>query len=217
MPIVSRPAKIHATTNNGVRSSFLPSDLFSREYRVSTQTYTSPHVVTYSEDDRPSWSWRRINIKLILFNLFVMPLLGLLYWQINSIGLRLAIPQLGAKLHKFVLFTWMRRYQGWKEFDWANIGAIAQLAVVWAATLLLMRVFVYGTIPGKPINEQFVRRFILIAGTILLVWDATMFYKGISDYGWMGGNGGVTTVIVTIGWMTALLILAFIETMLQRH
>ena len=184
---------------------------------MSTQTYTSPHVVDYSDDDRPSWSFSRINFKLILFNQFVLPLLGLLYWQINSIGLRLAIPQLGAKLHKFVLFTWMRRYQGWKEFDWANLGAIAQLAVVWAATVLMMRVFVYGTIPGKPINEQFVRRFILIAGTILLVWDATMFYKGISDFGWLGGNGGVTTVIVTIGWMTALLILAFIETMLQRH
>ena len=213
MPIVSRAATTNRTSINGI-VSFLPSiRLLPKEHCVSTL----PHVVTYSDDEPQPWSWTHINIKLILFNLLVLPILALLYWQINSIGLRLAIPQLGAKLHKFVLFTWMRRYQGWKEFDWANMGAIAQLAVVWAATVLLMRVFVYGTIPGKPINEQFVRRFILISGTILLVWDATMFYKGISDFGWLGGNGGITTVIVTIGWMTALLTLAFIETMLQRH
>ena len=164
------------------------------------------------------WSWRDINLKLICFNLFVLPLLALLYWEINSIGLRLSMAELGVKLHKFVLFTWMRRYQGWKEFDWANLGALAQLAIVWATTVFLMRILVYGTIPGKrAINEQFVRRFIIISATILLIWDSVMFYTGISDTGWLGGSGGIRTVIVTVGWMTALLTLAFIETMLQRH
>jgi hypothetical protein len=160
------------------------------------------------------------SLKSFLFSAFILPVLGLIYWHVNSIGLRMTIPPLAANLYTFFLFAPLADYEGWRDLDYGNVAALFQLSVVWAFTVLMLRIFVYREIPaikGTQMNEQFVRRFIITVGLVLLVWDAAMFYRGICDYGGFGENEvEVMPVIATAGYTTAILAVGFLHLILKH-
>jgi hypothetical protein len=131
----------------------------AQEYWASTKA----HRVSFLDWIASIFQWLVRNFKLILFNLIVLPILGLVYWSVNSVGLRLSTSALGVKLHRLPLpgFSVLRHYHGWRDIDLANVFAILQLGLVWVAAVLVMHVMVYGGFRLRNINEEFVRKFVL--------------------------------------------------------
>lgn len=163
--------------------------------------------------------WLTRNFKLILFNLMVLPILALVYWTINSVGLRLSAPALGVKLYRIPLpgFSTMRHYHGWREIDLANVFAIIQLGLVWVAAVMVMHVMLYGGSRLRSMNEEFVCNFVLSVGIVLLLGDTVLFYIGVGETGGLLSTGGVslTQIVITIVYTGILLFVAFLHCLLE--
>jgi hypothetical protein len=178
-----------------------------------------PHVATAVNRAADAAQGVARHWKVIGFNLLVLPALVIIYWTINSIGLRLTFPVLSFKVYKIPGFAVLRMYQGWKDLDLANVTAMGLLFFVWLFAVLMMHIFVYGGFRRARVNERFVNSFIATAGMVLVIIDAVMFYNGMNEQGSVFGNGEISVmqVVLTIGYSTALLGVAFVHTLLENH
>jgi hypothetical protein len=178
-----------------------------------------PHVTAAIDHSVSFFEWLLLNWKLVVFNLVVLPVLGIIYWTINSIGLRLTIPALAFKVSKVPGFSALRHYHGWRDLDLAHVAALGLLALVWVFTLLMFHVFMYGGFRRNNANESFVHGFVLTIGAVLVIVDAVMFYNGIGEQGSFFSNDGVSSmqIVLTIAYSATLLAVAFLHTLLENR
>ena len=162
--------------------------------------------------------WVSARWRIIAFNLAVLPVLGLIYFNVNSIGLRLTIPALALKLHRVGLPS-LRHYHWWRDLDLANVAALGMLILVWVFALFLMRLLLLGRCHVQGVNEPLTRAFVLTAGSVLLIADAVMFYHGIGEQAGLfgGGKASWTQIVLTVAYSTALLAVAFLHVLLEQR
>ena len=158
------------------------------------------------------------NWKLVVFNVVALPVLGIIYWTINSIGLRLTIPILATKVYKIPGLSVLRHYRDWRELDLANVTAIVLLLLVWEFSLRMFRLFMRGSVGLENVNEQFANSFIPIVGIVLVIIDAVMFYNGIGEQaGFLTGDGmSLMQVMLTLAYSAAILAVAFLHTVYEN-
>jgi hypothetical protein len=193
----------------------------SQEFEIDRQWWAAgkPGVSAVLAQLGSTFQWLAGHWKVVAINLFALPILGLIYWTINSIGVRLTFPVMAAKVYRVPGFGFLRHYYGWQDLDLANIMALGLLAFVWALTVLMMHIFLYGSFCREDVNEQFVNKFIPVAGLVLVIFDAVMFCNGIGEQSGILGNDGVSPmqIVLTIGYSTAMLTLAFFHAYLENH
>jgi len=163
--------------------------------------------------------WLAQNWKLVLFNLGALTFLGLIYWTVNSIGLRLAFTSMAFKLYKVPGLSSLRHYHGWRDLDLANVAAMVLLFLVWVFTVLMFHIFMYGGFRMKSINAWFVNMFIPVAGLVLVIVDALIFYHGVGEQTGLFNDGGVslTQIIMTVAYSSVILAVAFLHCLLENR
>lgn len=161
------------------------------------------------------FEWVASHFKVIVFNLAVLPGLGLIYWTVNSVGLRLSVPVLATKLYKLPLphFSRLGNYHGLRDLDLANIAALGMLVLVWIFTVLILHIVVRGGLKIGKINPDFTAKFVLTVGFILIVVDAATFFHGIGEQAGLLSGGGVSLmqILLTIAYTTVIFALAFLH------
>ncbi len=162
----------------------------------------------------------RFRMKAFLFNCLVLPVLGLLYIKVNSMGLRISLPLLSERLHKFFLFSFLGNFVGYRDLDWAYPAALFQMVIVWIFSQYMLEAYLFGTISAIAHlkgNEQFARRFVVAIGAILLLWDMAMFNVGISDTSLFGTGFSPIAIICTLGYTAGLLGAAFLHVVFKNQ
>lgn len=156
-----------------------------------------PDPVTYpmEEHRKPPW---RLNIKLIIYNLVVMPVVGVVVWNVNAKGIQ-TLPGLSLKLSRaFPGFASMSRYEYWRDLTIAHPMAILMLFFVWMSTLFLVRTMFFGFRPRQLMNAERSLRIITCVSVVFVLADVWLFYRGVSEQGFFGSNGTFTGFLATV-------------------
>jgi hypothetical protein len=162
---------------------------------------------------------KNFNAKLILFNLLVIPVLGLTYWVVNSQGLRVSIAPLGLKLYRIPLpvFSFLERVKNLRDLDLAHVMAMFMLVAVWFLSKAIVEVYLFGVPTDGRFNERKHIRFLCCLSAMVIICDIAMFYRGIADQGgFLEADSGATPVIATIGYTGLLAFVAYFHVMLKR-
>ena len=165
------------------------------------------------------YHWLARNRKLVAVNLFALPVLGLIYWTINSIGLRLTVSGFTTKLYRIPGLSALRHYHGGRDLDLANVAALGMLILVWIFTVLTMHIFMRGGFHFSTLNERFVNGFVVAAGLVLLIADATMFTFGVAEQSsyLRSASLSLPQIILAVTYATALLCVAFLHVLSENH
>lgn len=156
----------------------------------------APDPVSYPMEEHRKWSWRPINIKLILYNAVLMPVLTLVVWNINAKGLQ-SLPGFGLKLSKaFPGFNFMSRYEYWRDLTIAHPSALLILFFVWLATLFLVRILFFGVQTTKIEGRSL--RVVTCVCLVFILADIWLYYRGVSGMGFFGMNGTFTGFLATV-------------------
>jgi hypothetical protein len=161
-----------------------------------------------------------VNYKSLMFTAIVIPVLGLIYWIVNSQGLRLSISIFATKLYDIPLpgFSFLARYKGVDDLDLAHVFAIFMLFAVWFLTVRLLKMFLFGYEADARLNNTFHKGFLYSVSAVVILADLVMFYQGILDQTWgFGSAGGLTPAIATIGYTGLLAFLAYVHIILERR
>ena len=163
------------------------------------------------------FQWIVVQWRVVLFNLAVLPVFGLIYFHVNAAGARMTFPPLALKLWKAGLPV-LRRYHFWRDVDLAHVAALGLALMVWIAVVLMIHIYLYGGFRFQSINNEFATKFVMVAGSILLVADMALFFHGVGETGGiLGGEFSLMQVILTIAWTTALCFLGFLHCLLEAR
>lgn len=159
--------------------------------------------------------WAAVQWKIVLFNLSVLPVYGLLYFHVNAAGARMTFPPLALKLWK-AGFPMLRGYHFWKDVDLAHVASLGLGVIAWIAVVLMIHIYLYGGFRFQGINNQFATKFVMVAGSILVISDMALFYHGVGETsGIIGGEFSLMQVILTLAWTTTLCFLGFLHCLLE--
>jgi len=161
-----------------------------------------------------------VNYRSLLFTVFVIPLLGMIYWIVNSQGIRISIPIFGMKLYKIPIpgFSFLEHYKGLRDLDLAHVFAIFMLFAVWSLSVRLLKILLFGYETDQRINAEFHLRFLYCVFAVVIICDVIMFFRGIGDQGaLLAGSGSLTPLIATIGYTGLLAFVAYVHVMLKRR
>jgi len=163
---------------------------------------------------------RAVNYKSLAFTVFIVFLLGMIYWVVNSQGIRISLPTLGMKLHKVPLpgFSILAHYKGLRDLDLAHMLALAMLIAVWFLSVGLLKVLLFGYEPNERLNASFHLPFLYCVSAIVIFTDLTMFYVGVADQGGLlTGSGGFTPLVATVGYAGLIAFVAYTHVMFKRR
>jgi hypothetical protein len=125
-------------------------------------------------------------MKRILWEIFVIPTLGLVVFVVGAEGLRVMFPALAVKLSKVPVpgFDWLFSFEGLHRLDVAHISALVMFVFVWGSWCSFLRLYLHGKRSKWATGHAHdVIQFISFA---LLLFDGIVFYRGISETGGWG-------------------------------
>ena len=160
------------------------------------------------------------NFKSFLFSVLVIPVLGMIYWIVNSQGIRISLPIFGTRLHKIPIpgFSFLQHYQNVRDLDLAHLFAVFMLFAVWVLSVALLEIHLFGIRADERLNMRYHIRFLYCISAIVIITDILMFYRGIADQGGLlDASGGLTPLIATVGYTGLLAFVAYVHVMLKHH
>jgi hypothetical protein len=161
----------------------------------------------------------RLNGKSILFSIATVPVLILIYSVVNAQGLRVTIPALSTKLYKLPVpgFSHFEHLKNLRDLDLALILAMFMLCAVYVLTNAMVEILLFGPGDDQRLNVDLHVRFLTCLGSAMLLIDTCMFYRGISEQGFLDEGVTITPIIATIGYTGLLIFIAYFHVMLKRR
>lgn len=161
----------------------------------------------------------KFNGKSLIFSLATVPVLVVIYSVVNAQGLRITIPALSMKLYRLPMpgFSYMEHLKNLRDLDLAIILAMFMLCAVYVLTNAMVEIFLFGPADDERLNVGLHVRFLTCLGSALLLIDTCMFYRGISDQGFLDDGITITPIIATIGYTSLLIFVAYFHVMLKRR
>ena len=162
-------------------------------------------------------SWKTLNFKSVLFTCFVIPILGVIYWIVNSQGIRVSLPIFAMRLHKLPIpgLSYLRKWQNLRDLDLAHVFALFMLVAVWSLSSTVWRLLLYGDAPSNRIDPVLYRRCLFSIAAPVIMCDLLMFWRGAADQAGLFGGGGLIPLAATIGYTGLLAFVSFRHVTLQ--
>lgn len=148
-----------------------------------------------------------------LVKLAMLACLFLVYWVVDSAGVRAIAPDAATKLYKVPIpgFSLLEDYEWTFRLDVAHLLVIVLFAASLFACGVVVRLQLLGDI-GRPVwlecDEQLYRQLVLGFAGFALLLDCVVFYCGASAQGgFLGGDYIVSlpTLFLTLAYAVALL------------
>jgi hypothetical protein len=168
---------------------------------MSTIYEVAPKVVRY---------WKQIQWKKLLFDFLLLPCMALVYWTVNAQGLRTINHAFATKLYKVpgAVILGLGRWRIWHELDIAPFFALILLTFVFLSTTNALRILLFG-VPQHFANRE-VHTPIIFAGAVaLIVFDMTVFYKGLVDSMFFERGIQFVPLLMTLGYSVVLAYAAY--------
>lgn len=170
-----------------------------------------------------------MNVRLILFRFAVTPVLLILYWFISSDGLRRVIPYTGTRLYKVPLpgLSYLEDFEAFYRLEISHVFVVFLLWAVWKSWVMILRLFLLGsqTFQARyvdtrvPVKPHVYMNILICVGCVLLLFDALLFFQGLSAKTTLWGNPQskpfFVPLIATVLYIAMLLFLAFHEVNLE--
>jgi hypothetical protein len=144
------------------------------------------------------WSWQ-LGTK-IFFGLAV-------YLTLMADGMQRVLPATSLKLYKVFFFAFMRGYQETQRLTVAHILCLFLLALVWWAWTNILRIWLGDTeaFRHRKFRAARSKAAIVLLGGVGIVFDAYVFYRGITEWEWGGGPFSPTALFATVAYVCILL------------
>ncbi len=186
-----------------------------REANLDRHPKQFPHEVA-----RPS---ARFSPKAVCWKLLTLLCIGLVYWTVNSEGIRLSMPVFATPLRKLPvpLLSYLRHWEYSYRFDLAHLFALFMLFAVFHLLVLMTRITLFGKdAPGLPkrIDLDLYTRIVFALGIIFVVGDCLLFFVGVRHHaGSWGGANFLVAVVATTLYLTVLGFVSFMYVVLESE
>ncbi|MFO0826139.1 MAG: hypothetical protein U0792_23985 [Gemmataceae bacterium] len=143
--------------------------------------------------------------------LLLVPLLLILYLTFSAEGLRNFSDVAATPLYKTGLWplTVLGQFAETRKVDVAHLMCGLLMIVVWVSWEMLIEMYVNK----KTLNNLW--RIIWIAGAVVLVGDAVLFWNGLAHSGLLGGSGVFSATVITAVYVAMMMLIATWVLMLE--
>jgi hypothetical protein len=166
--------------------------------------------------------WRR-RMKALAWKCLSLPCLGLIYWVVNSQGIRTQMPIFALRLYKVPLpgLGLLQYFEALCQLDLANIFAMFLLFGVWYLSVAVLRALLYDWTPGSKAlaNPRLYRRLIFVLAPIVIGGDMLVFYGGLAnrvDTVW-GEPSPFVPAVATVVYMGLLVFVSLIHVTFEEN
>jgi len=131
-------------------------------------------------------------------NLFIMPIICLVYATIIADGIRHLMPIFRRRLYSLPIpgAGLARQYDGWDRADLAIIVSVLLFVVVtWVWTKVFVQLQQYELIAAQLARSPIVLRLLAFLAAVLVVGDAGIFYVGLASQNSAGWSEAPTWVV----------------------
>ena len=176
-----------------------------------------------TESDRLSkpFRFRDLNYKRICWNGISLPIVAVIYWTVNSDGVRAQLPILGMRLYKLPLpfVSHLQDFEATYRLDLAHVFVMVLLFAVWYVLRSLIRIYLFGFDQDckREIDQDRHQNLMIGIGIILMTGDLFIFYQGLSSnfYGWQEETNFITSLVSTIVYGGVLFFVSYIHVTLE--
>lgn len=110
----------------------------------------------------------------------------------------------------------LQHYQGVREITVAHLMAVIMGLAVACLSDKLLEMHLFGLEYADQINVVNYVRVLTIVGTVVAGSDVVLFYRGVSEQGFLDSGGGLSAVMITVTYVGVMAFVTFIHVMLKR-
>lgn len=133
-----------------------------------------------------------------------------------SEGLRMLVPALGQRLHRFPGLQFLKDYEETHRLDLAPILALFMTIAVWHLWEKVLRMHLLSDAIDEGWNATFYRRLVTVLGVAILGADAVLFYVASTFSGW-GSALSLSAFAATVAYVAVLVFCVFVGIVLHKR
>lgn len=166
---------------------------------------------------------KRISIKALLWKAATLAVIGLVYWTINSEGIRLSMPVFATPLRKLPVpgLSYLRHWESTYRLDLAHLFAIFMLFAVFHLLVRMTRITLFGKdAPSLPkrIDFDVYTKIVFALGVVFVVGDVLLFFLGVRHHaGSWGGANFVIAIVASAIYLAVLVFISFMYVVLETE
>lgn len=155
------------------------------------------------------WLWQ-IATKLVL---------GVIYFEVISEGLRIVVPVLGKKMHRIAGLGFFNDYEATFRLDLAHFLSIFLMIAVFVLWRQILEIWLGAHQDAASPSWYADRHQVLVValGSLILLSDALLFYFAIGELGWSGGRFSFTSLVATCAYLGVVVFASYISIVLRQR
>jgi len=180
---------------------------------------TAERAVRYAEQvqfkRRESPDKRVARLKLLAWNVFTKPTLGLIYLAVISEGLRQLVPVLGQKLYKLPGLSFLQDYEVTYKLDLAPFFAVFLLIAVWHLWAKVLELWISRDREDLWWDSDSHKTLVRFLAVTILGADTFLFYSAVSQMGW-SATLSLSALVATAAYVGVTIFVSYVSLCLRK-